>query len=380
MANDPVQYHADLHGKIEIQPKVKVETHEDLSLIYTPGVASVAQEIVQNPHLDKTLTHKGNAVAIITNGTAVLGLGNIGVQAAIPVMEGKAVLFKQLGGVDAYPLVINEKDPEQLIRIITALAPSFAGINLEDIAAPECFVVESRLKETLSIPVFHDDQHGAAIIILAGLFNALRVAHKNIEDIRVVINGAGAAGIATAHLLREAGVAHLTVLDRYGVLHPHQHSMNSYQQALAESTNPSITTDLKDAVADADVFIGLSKGNILTQEMVRSMASSPIIFALANPTPEIMPEQAQQAGASIVATGRSDFPNQINNALVFPGLFRGLLDTNTTSITSSHMIRLSRAIADLVKQPHTHNIVPSVLDSRVASALANTFEAQPASV
>lgn len=373
--NEPITYHQQTKGKIEITPKRRVTNARDLSLAYTPGVAQVCQEIANNPDKDKELTNKANTVAIITDGTAVLGLGDIGPRAAIPVMEGKSVLFKELGGVDAYPLVLNETDPQKIIALVEALAPNFSGINLEDISAPRCFEIQQTLQQKLSIPVFHDDQHGAGIAILAGLINALKVVDKNFSDIRVVINGAGAAGIATAHLLFEFGCKNLTLLDKQGVLHPQQSDMNPYQQKIAELTNPAVTTSLKDALVDADVFIGLSSGNIVSQEMVQTMAQNAVIFALANPTPEISPQEARSAGARIVATGRSDYPNQINNVLVFPGLFRGLLDNPQTKLTTQLMFKIAQNIADLVEDPNPDNIIASPLDTKVVQAITQSFSA-----
>ena len=373
--NEPITYHQQTKGKIQITPKRRVTNTHDLSLAYTPGVAQVCQEIANNPDKDKELTNKANTIAIITDGTAVLGLGDIGPRAAIPVMEGKAVLFKELGGVDAYPLVLNETDPQKIIALVEALAPNFSGINLEDISAPRCFEIQQTLQQKLSIPVFHDDQHGAGIAILAGLINALKVVDKNFSDIRVVINGAGAAGIATAHLLFEFGCKNLTLLDKQGVLHPQQSNMNPYQQKIAELTNPTVTTSLKDALVDADVFIGLSSGNIVSQEMVQTMAQNAIIFALANPTPEISPQEARSAGARIVATGRSDYPNQINNVLVFPGLFRGLLDNPQTQLATQLMFKIARNIADLVEDPNPDNIIAPPLDTKVVQAITQSFNA-----
>lgn len=373
--NEPITYHQQTKGKIQITPKRRVTNAHDLSLAYTPGVAQVCQEIANNPDKDKDLTNKANTIAIITDGTAVLGLGDIGPRAAIPVMEGKSVLFKELGGVDAYPLVLNETDPQKIIALVEALAPNFSGINLEDISAPRCFEIQQTLQQNLSIPVFHDDQHGAGIAILAGLINALKVVDKNFSNIRVVINGAGAAGIATAHLLFEFGCKNLTLLDKQGVLHPQQSGMNPYQQKIAELTNPAVTTSLKDALVDADVFIGLSSGNIVSQEMVQTMAQNAVIFALANPTPEISPQEAQSAGARIVATGRSDYPNQINNVLVFPGLFRGLLDNPQTQLTTQLMFKIAQNIATLVEDPNPDNIIASPLDIKVVQAITQSFNA-----
>ena len=369
-----IAYHQQTKGKIQITPKRRVENARDLSLAYTPGVAQVCQEIANNPEKDRELTNKANSVAIITDGTAVLGLGNIGPRAAIPVMEGKAVLFKELGGVDAYPLVLNETDPEKIVAIVEALAPNFSGINLEDISAPRCFEIQKTLQQKLSIPVFHDDQHGAGIAILAGLINALKVVDKDINQVKVVINGAGAAGIATARLLLEFGCKNLTLLDKQGVLHPNQSNMNAHQQEIAELTNPAVTTSLQDALAGADVFIGLSVGNIVSQDMAQTMAQNSIIFALANPNPEISPQDARNAGTRVVATGRSDQPNQINNVLVFPGLFRGLLDNPTAQLTTQLMFKIAQNIADIVENPTPEHIIASPLDKKVVQAIIKSFE------
>ncbi len=367
---DALRYHEKLRGKIEINPKMSISDKEELSLVYTPGVAFAASEIARDPKRALTLTNKGNTVAIITDGTAVLGLGDIGCEAALPVMEGKAVLFKEMGGVDAYPIVLNEKDPKKIIEIIKAISPTFSGINLEDIAAPNCFEIENALKKELSIPVFHDDQHGAAIVVLAGLINALKLTGRG-KDAVVVINGAGAAGIATANLLLEYGIKNIKVLDKYGALFIGQEEMNSYQARLADRLLLKTGGSLQEAIKDADIFIGLSKGGLLSLENASLMARDAIIFALANPFPEIMPQEAKKSGASVVATGRSDYPNQINNALVFPGLFRGLLDMKKPSlITYSDMIRVAEALAALVKSPSSANIIPSIFDKNVARAVA----------
>ena len=370
---DALSYHKKHTGKIEIAPKTKISNIKDLALAYTPGVASVSQHIAEHPESDIEFTNKGNSVAIITDGTAVLGLGDIGPEAAIPVMEGKSVLFKELGGVDAYPIVLNQTDPQKIIDIVKALEPSFAGINLEDISAPRCFQITQTLQQELSIPVFHDDQHGAGIVVLAGLINALKVVGKNIQDVAVVVNGAGAAGIATAHLLLEFGCNNLTLIDKQGVIHTNQKHTNQYQKHIAKLTDPQVKTNLEDALFNADVFIGLSVGNILTQQMVENMAPNPIVFALANPTPEIMPEIAKSAGVEVMATGRSDYPNQINNVLVFPGLFRGLLDNPSVDLTQELMVDIAKNIASLISSPHKDKIIPSPLDKKVPEIIKQTI-------
>lgn len=370
---EAIDYHKKLRGKIEISIKEEVHDVNELSLAYTPGVAEVSKQIAQDPSLDKILTNKGNTIAIITDGTAVLGLGDIGPAAALPVMEGKAVLFKEFGAVDAYPIVIKETDTQKIIDFVKALEPSFSGINLEDISAPRCFEIERALKKELSIPVFHDDQHGAAIAILAGLINALKVVDKKIQDIKIVINGAGAAGIATSHLLIDYGNKNLILLDKQGVIHPDQVDINEYQKEVAQTTNPSIKTDLQEAIVGADVFIGLSAGNILAQEHVKKMNKDPIIFALANPTPEISPEDAMTAGAKIIATGRSDYPNQINNALIFPGLFRGLLDNPDVKITEKLMFQIAENLANIIESPTPERIITSPFDKKDHEIVARTI-------
>lgn len=369
---EALTYHEETRGKISVTPKRRIRTKHDLSLAYTPGVAFVSEEIAAHPEKDRVLTNKGNSVAIITDGTAVLGLGNIGPRAALPVMEGKAAIFKEMGGVDAYPIVLDETDSKKIIAIVKALAPNFSGINLEDISAPRCFEIERALKKELNIPVFHDDQHGAAIVILAGLINALRVVNKKHDEVRVVLNGAGAAGLATANLLLAYGIKHLTVVDRQGVLHPRQKGMHTYQREIAQATKPTVRGGLAEAIVGADVFIGLSKGGLLTKAMVKSMANDAIVFAAANPTPEIMPEDAKAAGAAIVATGRSDYPNQINNALVFPGLFRGLLDAQSCAVTTDTMLCVAGCLSKLIKKPTAENIIPPLFDKRVAKTVAHT--------
>lgn len=371
---EALQYHKKHRGKIEIVGKISIKTKKDLSLAYTPGVAFASLAIAEDKSLDRVLTNKGNSVAIITDGTAVLGLGDIGPEAAIPVMEGKAAIFKSFAGIDAYPISLDEKDPKKIIDIVKALAPNYAGINLEDISAPRCFEIERALKKELEIPVFHDDQHGAAIIILAALINALLVARKKIEKMRVVINGAGAAGIATTHLLLAYGVKHITVVDKQGVLHKKAKGMNWYQAEVARLTNPKVKGGLKEAIKGADVFIGVSVGNILSKRMVTSMAPRSIVFALANPVPEINPKDAKAAGAFIVATGRSDYPNQINNALVFPGLFKGLLDAGASKITPETMICVATCLSGLIKKLTPNNIVPSLFDKRVVETVAFTIQ------
>lgn len=371
---EALDYHEKTRGKIATVVKTPIRTAKDLQLAYTPGVAFVSQAIAKNKKLDRKLTNKGNSIAIITDGTAVLGLGNIGPEAAIPVMEGKAAIFKSFAGIDGYPISLAETDPKKIVAIVKALAPNFAGINLEDISAPRCFVIERALKKELDIPVFHDDQHGAAIVILAALINALSLVKKNAKDIQVVVNGAGAAGIATSHLLLSYGVQHITLVDKQGILHKGAKGMHPYQKEIAVRTNPAKRGGLEKAVEGADVFIGLSVGNILTKPMVASMADKTIVFAAANPTPEIDPKKAKEAGAYIVATGRSDYPNQINNALVFPGLFKGLLQSGASEVTPEAMICAASCLAKLVKKPTPEHIIPSLFDKKVVDTVAFSIQ------
>ncbi len=369
----PLQYHKQLKGKIEVTSRALVDTKEELALAYTPGVAEPCKEIAKDAELAYEYTRKGNMVAVISDGSAVLGLGNIGPEAALPVMEGKCVLFKKFGGVDAVPIVLATQDTDEIVQTILNIAPGFGGINLEDISAPLCFEVEKRLQETLSIPIFHDDQHGTAIVVLAGLYNALHVVNKNIETIKVVINGAGAAGNAIAQLLLQAGVQDLIVLDSKGCLVVGREDMDEDKIKLAERTNPrGIRGGLTEASVSADVLIGVSKAGLFTTEMIQSMNSHAIVFALANPTPEILPPEALAAGAVVVASGRSDFANQINNALVFPGLFRGLLDARIVRVTDEMQIAVARAIASCVESPTAEMIIPSIFDERVAQSIARS--------
>lgn len=371
---ESLNYHRKKKGKIEISLKQKVKTRKDLSLAYTPGVAYASDAIAKDKKQDRLLTNKGNSVAIITDGTAVLGLGDIGPEAAIPVMEGKSVLFKLFAGIDAIPISLAEKNPQKIIEIIKALAPNYAGINLEDISAPRCFEIERTLRLELDIPVFHDDQHGAAIVILSALINALQVAKKDFRKVMVVISGAGAAGIATTHLLLDYGFKNITVLDRNGILYKRRRGMNKYKAEVAKLTNPKTRGGFKEALVGADVFIGVSRGNLVSEEMVRSMAPKQVIFVLANPVPEIDPGVAKKAGAFIVASGRSDYPNQVNNALVFPGLFKGLLEARASKVTVEIMLCAAACLARLVSKPTVDRIVPSVFDPRVAKTVAFTIK------
>ncbi|WP_326596900.1 NAD-dependent malic enzyme [Streptomyces sp. NBC_01803] len=366
-----------LGGKIEMTSKHPIRNRDDLSMIYTPGVARVCTQIAAHPEDARRLTIKRNSVAVVTDGSAVLGLGNIGPRAALPVMEGKAALFKRFAGIDAWPLCLDTQDTDAIVEIVKAIAPGFAGINLEDISAPRCFEIEARLREALDIPVFHDDQHGTAIVVLAALHNALRVVGKELGSVRVVMSGAGAAGTAILKLLIEAGVEHAVVADIHGVVHAGRHDLvaadaDSPLRWIADNTNPEgITGTLREAVVGADVFIGVSAPDVLEASDVAAMADDAIVFALANPDPEIDPAAARRT-AAVVATGRSDFPNQINNVLVFPGVFRGLLDAQSAAVSSAMMLAAARALADVVGEGelNANYIVPSVFNEKVAGAVA----------
>lgn len=371
-----IEAHRKAKGKISIESKLPLETKDDLSIAYTPGVAEPCNEIAKDKEKAFEYTAKGNLVAVVSDGTAVLGLGDIGPEAALPVMEGKAVLFKKFANVDAVPIVLDTKEPEEIITAIKAIAPTFGGINLEDISAPRCFEIERRLKEELPIPVFHDDQHGTAIVTLAGMINACRLTNRDLGELKVVINGAGAAGVAIVKLLLEAGVKEVVMCDSRGIIYEGRDNLNAEKQEIAEITNKNKRTGaLAEAVIDADVFIGVSAPGVLTKEMVLTMSANPIIFAMANPVPEIMPDEAYEAGARIIATGRSDFPNQINNVLAFPGLFRGALDARVSNLTTKMFIEVARAIADCVEELSADKIIPSPFDEhvpgRVAEAVRN---------
>lgn len=366
-----------LGGKISIQPKIPIRTRDDLSMAYTPGVARVCEAIVAHPEDVFNLTIKRNTVAVVTDGSAVLGLGNIGAAASLPVMESKAMLFKELGGVDAFPIALNTQDTDEIVKTVENIAPVFGGINLEDISAPRCFEVEERLIERLDIPVFHDDQHGTAVVTLAALQNALRIVNKPMESLKVVINGAGAAGVAITKLLLQAGVRDIVLCDRAGAIYRGRtEHMNPAKTAIAEVTNPrGLRGCLHEVLEGADVFIGVSAPRTLTADDVRRMAKEPIVFAMANPVPEIMPEEITGI-ARIIATGRSDYPNQINNVLCFPGFFRGLLDSRAKRVTEEMKLAAARAIAGVIKPSELHEdyIVPSVFDRRVAEAVAKAVE------
>ena len=368
-----LELHAAHKGKISVESKVPLKTRDDLSTAYTPGVAEPCRAIAADPAAAYTYTGKGNAVAVVSDGSAVLGLGNIGAAAAAPVMEGKCVLFKGFGGVDAYPICLDTQDAEEIIRCVKAIAPVFGGINLEDISSPRCFEIEARLEAELDIPVFHDDQHGTAVVVTAALTNALRLTGRTFAGARVVLSGPGAAGTAITKMLLAAGVTDIICCDRTGALVPGRAKMDAHKAALAEETNPRrFAGTLAEALAGADVFIGVSGPGIVTQDMVRSMAADPIVFAMANPVPEIMYEDALAAGAAVVGTGRSDTPNQINNVLCFPGLFRGALDARARNITREMKLAAAKAIAGLVADDELRAdyIIPSALDPRVAPAVA----------
>lgn len=370
-----LEAHKKYGGKLEINSKMPLDTREDLSIAYTPGVAEPCRVIAGDRKLAYDYTWKGNSVAVVTDGSAVLGLGNIGPEASLPVMEGKCVLFKKFAGVDAVPVVLDTQDAEAIIAAVKAIAPTYGGINLEDIAAPKCFAIEQRLKKELDIPVMHDDQHGTAVVTLAGMINAMRVTGRRMEELKIVINGSGAAGVAVVKLLQHVGVREVIMCDSRGIIHEGREGLNPVKEEMAELTNRDrLKGSLSDAVAGADVFIGVSVPGVLNESMVRTMTDHPIIFAMANPIPEIMPEEARQAGASIIATGRSDFPNQINNVLAFPGLFRGALNARTRDITYSMFVAAAEAIADCVDEPTPEEIIPSAFDKRVARQVAETVE------
>ncbi len=369
-----IALHKKLGGKIRIMPAAPVRNRADLSLVYTPGVAAVSSLVAKDKSKAREYTMKGRMVAVISDGSAVLGLGNIGALGALPVMEGKCAIFKTFAGVDAFPLVLDTQEPEDIIATILRVAPAFGGINLEDIAAPKCFEIERRLIEELDIPVMHDDQHGTAIVVLAGLLNALKVVGKRIETARIVISGAGAAGTATANLLRAAGAGKIVMLDSKGIISERRNDLTRHKIELASFTNPdNLAGGLREALAGADVLLGVSGPNLATAADIRLMAPKAIVFAMANPTPEIMPDEAKKGGAAIVGTGRSDYPNQINNSLAFPGIFRGALDHGVRKITQEMKLKAARAIASLVKKPTTERIVPDMFDKRVAKAVAKAI-------
>jgi len=370
---ESLKKHYEWNGKIEVISRAPIETREDLSLAYTPGVAEACLEIEKDVNKSYELTRRNNLVAVITDGTAVLGLGDIGPEAGMPVMEGKCALFKAFADVDAFPLCIRSKDVDEIVRTVELISGSFGGINLEDIAAPRCFEIEKRLKEVCDIPVFHDDQHGTAIVVAAALINALKVVKKDIAKVKVVINGAGAAGCAIGRHLLNVGVKNLIMVDRFGIISKGDEPLSEAHKAIAEITNKErLTGTLTDAMRGADVFIGVSAPGIVSEEMVKSMAEDAIVFPMANPTPEIMPDLAKKAGARVVGTGRSDFPNQINNVLAFPGIFRGALDCRASCINEEMKVATSFALASLIPESELNeeNIISSALDKNVASVVA----------
>ena len=371
-ANLSLEKHKQLRGKLGLQLKDGLDTREQLSTYYTPGVGAVSSLLAKQPELTRDYTWTNNCVAIISDGSAVLGLGNIGPEGALPVMEGKAMLFKHFAGIDALPLVLNVHTADEIVATCAALAPSFGGINLEDIAAPLCFEVEERLKKMLSIPVFHDDQHGTAIVCLAGLINAAKITGRSLAESKAVLVGAGAAGVAIAKLLNlYAPGIDIIAVDSKGIISRSRSDLNDSKKALLAFTNPSdVSGSLAEALQGADIFLGVSQPGLLTKSMIKTMARNPIIFAMANPVPEIMPADALKAGAAVVATGRSDFPNQVNNALAFPGIFRGALDNRVSSITDQHKIAAAEAIAGLVANPSPEEIVPTVTDPRLVPTIA----------
>ncbi len=373
LKEEALKLHKENKGKLKVVTKVKVEDEKDLSLAYSPGVAEPCLEIADNEDLIYDYTNRGNFVAVVSNGSAVLGLGNIGAKASMPVMEGKAVLFKEFGGVDAFPICLEEDDPEEIVQIVKKMGPTFGGINLEDIKAPECFYIEERLKEEMDIPIFHDDQHGTAIITLAGLINALKIVDKKLEDIKVVVNGAGAAGVSIIKLLLSQGVKDIKVLDSKGIIYEGRDGLNPSKEELAQITNPNNEKgDLALAMEGADVFIGVSIANVVNKDMVRSMAKDPILFPMANPVPEILPEDAYEAGAKVVGTGRSDYPNQVNNVMAFPGIFRGALDVRAKDINEEMKVAASYALAELVSEDELSYdyVIPKPFDDRVGPTVA----------
>lgn len=376
---EALKKHYEWNGKIEVVTRCPVETREDMSLAYTPGVAEACLEIEKDVNKSFTLTRRNNLVAVITDGTAVLGLGDIGPEAGMPVMEGKCALFKAFADVDAFPLCVKSKDVDEIVKTISLISGSFGGINLEDISAPRCFLIEKKLKECCNIPIFHDDQHGTAVVVLAAVLNALKVVKKDIKTAKIIVNGLGAAGTAISKMLISAGAENMLLLDRSGIVDENNADLGEERQALARITNKEkIKGDLSVTIKNADVFIGVSAPNILTKEMAETMNSDAIIFAMANPTPEIMPDVAKKAGVRIIGTGRSDFPNQINNVLVFPGIFRGALDANATEITENMKLAAAKAIASHIPENELNeeNIIPSALDKSVASKIAEAVKEQ----
>lgn len=373
--SEALKKHLELKGKITTTNRDTVDSKDKLSIYYTPGVGAVASYIAEHPEETRNYTWTNNLVAVVSDGSAVLGLGDIGPQGALPVMEGKAMLFKHFAGIDAVPIVLDVHETEEIIAAIKAIAPSFGGINLEDIAAPKCFEIEDRLKAELNIPVMHDDQHGTAIVTLAGLINAVKVTGRNLDDTRIVVVGAGAAGTAIIKLLNFYTKAEIIAVDSQGIISKDRTDLTDEKRSLLVFTNPNhINGSLEHALISADIFIGVSKAGLLTQDLVEKMADNPIIFAMANPDPEILPDDAKAAGAAVVATGRSDFPNQVNNSLGFPGIFRGALDNGVTQITDEHKLAAAKALADLVPNPTADKIIPGPFDPGIVEAVASVFK------
>ena len=370
-----VAAHRKTRGKISVIGKLPINNREDLSIAYTPGVAGPALAIAKNKSLAYDLTSTKNGVAIVSDGSAVLGLGNIGPEAALPIMEGKAVLFKRFAGIDGFPIVLATQNTDEIVAAVKAIAPTFGGINLEDISAPRCFEIETRLKKELTIPVMHDDQHGTAIVVLAGLINALKVVHKQKRSIRVVINGSGAAGVAITKLLHYYGVRNIIVCDSQGIVSRKRHDLTTIKKEILKITNrKNISGSLYDALKNADVFIGVSKGNLISASDVKTMAKKAIVFAMANPIPEIMLDEARRGRAAVVASGRSDFPNQINNVLVYPGIFKGAIEARTTKITEKMKVAVALALAATVKKPAAEKIIPDIFDKRVVEAVSGAVK------
>lgn len=373
-AKKALKLHRKLHGKIEVALKAPIRSPKDLKLFYTPGVGAVASYLAKHPNDLRAMTIKGNTILIVSDGSAVLGLGNIGPAGALPVMEGKAMLFKKFAGINAFPIILGTQDSDEIVSTIQNIAPAFGGINLEDISAPRCFEIERRLIETLDIPVMHDDQHGTAIVVLAGLLNAMKVVGKKLSASKVVILGAGAAGNGIAKMFVHAGVKDIIMVDRKGIISKKRYGLDIHKKELARLTNlKNVSGALSDAMRGADVVIGVSGPGLISAEHIQSMAKRPIVFALSNPVPEIFPREAKKAGAYIIATGRSDFPNQVNNALAFPGVFRGALDNRVKKITDSMEIKAAYAIASLVKRPKRDNIIPSIFNKKLVDAVAKSI-------
>jgi len=370
-----LELHKKKKGKLEIKSKTPLRNKDDLGIAYTPGVAEPCRKIFKNPSDIYQYTIKGNSVAVVTNGTAVLGLGNIGPKAALPVMEGKCLLFKKFANIDAYPICLDSQNNQEIIKAVKMIAPGFGGINLEDIKAPDCFEIEEQLKKELNIPVFHDDQHGTAIVILAALINSLKVVDKKINQVKIIVNGAGAAGIATTKLLLSYGAKKIILIDRQGAIYKNRTGLNPAKKEISQVTNlEKLKGRIEDVIQESDVFIGVSAPKVLRKEWVKMMDKKAIVFAMANPVPEIMPQEAEQAGAAIVATGRSDFKNQINNVLAFPGIFRGLLDSRAKQVTEKMKLRAAQTLASLVKKPTPDKIIPAVFEKNIAQKIASSIK------